>query len=40
MTRDPSPTGWKGQLAHGDPDKIRGPYNKKMMQGWADYLVR
>ncbi len=34
------------QLAHGDPDKIRGIYNKaayleprrKMMQEWADYL--
>lgn len=34
------------QLAHGDPDKIRGTYNKaayleprrKMMQEWADYL--
>lgn len=34
------------QLAHGDPDKIRGTYNKaqyveprrKMMQAWADYL--
>ena len=34
------------QLAHGDPDKIRGTYNKavyleprrKMMQDWADYL--
>jgi len=34
------------QLAHGDPDKIRGTYNKaayldqrrKMMQNWADYL--
>jgi integrase len=34
------------QLAHGDPDKIRGTYNKaayleprrKMMQQWADYL--
>lgn len=34
------------QLAHGDPDKIRGAYNKaayldqrrKMMQDWADYL--
>ena len=34
------------QLAHGDPDKIRGTYNKaiyleprrKMMQHWADYL--
>ncbi len=34
------------QLAHGDPDKIRGKYNKahyleqrrKMMQEWADYL--
>lgn len=36
------------QLAHGDPDKIRGTYNKatyleprrKMMQDWADYLDR
>lgn len=36
------------QLAHGDPDKIRGTYNKaayleprrKMMQAWADYLDR
>lgn len=36
------------QLAHGDPDKIRGTYNKaayleprrKMMQEWADYLDR
>ena len=35
------------QLAHGDPDKIRGTYNKaqyleprrKMMQEWADLLV-
>ncbi len=34
------------QLAHGDPDKIRGTYNKaqyleprrKMMQDWADFL--
>lgn len=34
------------QLAHGDPDKIRGTYNKamyleprrKMMQAWADHL--
>lgn len=34
------------QLAHGDPDKIRGAYNKaqyleprrKMMQEWADFL--
>ena len=34
------------QLAHGDPDEIRGTYNKavyldqrrKMMQEWADYL--
>jgi integrase len=34
------------QLAHGDPDKIRGTYNKaqyleprrKMMQEWADLL--
>lgn len=34
------------QLSHGDPDKIRGTYNKamylddrrKMMQAWADYL--
>jgi len=34
------------QLAHGDPDKIRGMYNKaqylekrrEMMQAWADYL--
>lgn len=34
------------QLAHGDPDKIRGTYNKaqylqprrQMMQAWADYL--
>lgn len=34
------------QLAHGDPDKIRGTYNKaaylkprsEMMQDWADYL--
>lgn len=34
------------QLAHGDPDKIRGTYNKahyldqrrEMMQAWADYL--
>lgn len=34
------------QLAHGDPDKIRGTYNKaqymeprrKMMQEWADFL--
>ncbi|WP_293392113.1 site-specific integrase, partial [Nevskia sp.] len=34
------------QLAHGDPDKIRGTYNKaayleprrRMMQDWADYL--
>lgn len=34
------------QLAHGDPNKIRGTYNKamylndrrKMMQSWADYL--
>ena len=34
------------QLAHGDPDKIRGTYNKaqyldprrKMMQDWADLL--
>jgi len=34
------------QLAHGDPDKIRGTFNKaayleprhKMMQDWADYL--
>ena len=34
------------QLAHGDPDEIRGTYNKaqyldqrrKMMQAWADYL--
>jgi len=34
------------QLAHGDPDKIRGTYNKahyleqrrKMMQAWADFL--
>lgn len=34
------------QLAHGDPDKIRGTYNKaqyldarrKMMQDWADHL--
>ena len=34
------------QLAHGDPDKIRGTYNKAayleprraMMQQWADYL--
>lgn len=34
------------QLAHGDPDRIRGTYNKatyldarrKMMQDWADYL--
>lgn len=34
------------QLAHGDPDKIRGTYNnaayleprRKMMQDWADYL--
>jgi len=34
------------QLAHGDPDKIRGTYNKamyldprrEMMQSWADYL--
>lgn len=34
------------QLAHGDPDKIRGTYNKAqyldqrrvMMQAWADYL--
>ena len=34
------------QLAHGDPDDIRGTYNKahyleqrrKMMQAWADYL--
>jgi integrase len=34
------------QLAHGDPDKIRGTYNKaayleprrQMMQEWADYL--
>ncbi len=34
------------QLAHGDPDKIRGTYNKaayleprrRMMQEWADYL--
>lgn len=36
------------QLAHGDPDKIRGTYNKahylegrrKMMQDWADLLDR
>lgn len=36
------------QLAHGDPDKIRGTYNKaqyleprrKMMQEWADFLDR
>ena len=36
------------QLAHGDPDKIRGTYNKaqyleprrKMMQEWADLLDR
>lgn len=36
------------QLAHGDPDKIRGTYNKatymdarrKMMQDWADLLER
>jgi len=36
------------QLAHGDPNKIRGTYNKamyvdsrrKMMQDWADYLDR
>jgi integrase len=36
------------QLAHGDPDKIRGTYNKatyleprrKMMQAWADYLEK
>lgn len=36
------------QLAHGDPDKIRGTYNKahyleqrrEMMQAWADYLDR
>lgn len=36
------------QLAHGDPDKIRGTYNKamylegrrEMMQDWADYLDR
>ncbi|MDP2326151.1 MAG: integrase arm-type DNA-binding domain-containing protein [Gammaproteobacteria bacterium] len=36
------------QLAHGDPDKIRGTYNKatylesrrKMMQEWANYLDR
>ncbi|MCB1609766.1 MAG: integrase arm-type DNA-binding domain-containing protein [Xanthomonadales bacterium] len=36
------------QLAHGDPDKIRGTYNKaqylehrrKMMQDWADFLDR
>jgi len=34
------------QLSHGDPDKIRGTYNKamyleqrrKMMQDWADLL--
>jgi integrase len=34
------------QLAHGDPDKIRGTYNKahyldqrrEMMQAWANYL--
>jgi integrase len=34
------------QLSHGDPDKIRGTYNKamyleqrrKMTQDWADYL--
>jgi hypothetical protein len=34
------------QLAHGDPDKIRGTYNKaqyleprrRMMQEWADML--
>ena len=40
-------TDWiERQLAHGDPDKIRGTYNKaayleprrKMMQYWADYL--
>ena len=43
--------GWEGdwierQLAHGDPDEIRGTYNqaqyleqrRKMMQAWADYL--
>lgn len=43
--------GWEAdwierQLAHGDPDEIRGTYNKahyldqrrKMMQAWADYL--
>lgn len=36
------------QLAHGDPDKIRGTYNKahyldqrrEMMQAWADYMDR
>jgi len=36
------------QLAHGDPDKIRGTYNRahylearrKMMQDWADFLDR
>jgi len=45
--------GWESdwierQLAHGDPDEIRGTYNKaqyldqrrKMMQAWADYLDR
>jgi hypothetical protein len=34
------------QLAHGDPDGVRGAYNyaeylperREMMQGWADYL--
>ncbi|MDB5974973.1 MAG: putative prophage integrase [Nevskia sp.] len=40
-------TDWvERQLAHGDPDKIRGTYNKamylkprrKMVQDWADYL--
>ena len=36
------------QLAHGDPDKIRGTYNlaaylqprRAMMQQWADYLEK